>query len=264
MAEQLELEFQGGRPKRKASAAPGAIAPPSPSDAVHEIESAKARATWLAKRLASIVGQPVRLVVTDNRHTMISARRDAGALVVRVHHMFLRADDVTVAALGSYLGRGNRKAGATLDAFIARHKATLGASRRRSTVIRTRGEHHDLAAILEGLAARHFGGPIDARITWGRRAQRRGRKRSIQLGTYLADERLIRIHPVLDQAWVPRFYVEAVVFHEMLHHDMPCVVKNGRRWFHTKEFRDRERAFEHHEVSERWEKEHLARLLRGG
>jgi hypothetical protein len=45
---------------------------------------------------------------------------------------------------------------------------------------------------------------------------------------------------------------------------MPCVVKNGRRWFHTKEFRDRERAFEYHDASERWEKEHLTRLLRGG
>ncbi|MBC7171656.1 MAG: hypothetical protein H5U40_04480, partial [Polyangiaceae bacterium] len=117
---------------------------------------------------------------------------------------------------------------------------------------------------LDSIAARHFGGTVDALITWGRRGRRRGKKRSIQLGTYLADERLIRIHPVLDQAWIPRFYVETVVFHELLHHDMPCVVKNGRRCFHTKEFRDRERAFPHFALAEQWEKVHLPRLLRGG
>jgi hypothetical protein len=263
VAEQLKLDFKGRGPRRLAGGEPAA-ADASVSATSTSASQARLSAQRLVKRLAALVGEPVRLVVTDNRHTMISARRDRGTLVVRVHHMFLAADDATITALGHYLGRGNRQASARLDEFIAGHRAALGAARRRATVIHTRGEHHDLEEILDGLAARHFGGPIDARITWGRRARRRGRKHSIQLGTYLADERLIRIHPVLDQAWVPRFYVEAVVFHEMLHHDMPCVVKNGRRWFHTKEFRDRERAFEYHEVSERWEKEHLARLLRGG
>jgi hypothetical protein len=248
VAEQLKLDFKG-HPE----------APKAP-----DLESARLRARGLVGRLAALIDEPVRLVITDNRHTMISTRRDQGTLVVRVHHMFLDADDATVTALGQYVRGGNRRASARLDEFIARHRAALGASRRRSTVIRTQGEHHDLEAIFEGLANRHFGGPVDALITWGRRAQRRTLRRSIQLGTYLADERLIRIHPVLDQAWVPGFYVEAVVFHEMLHHDMPCVVKNGRRWFHTKEFRDRERSFEHHDVSERWEKQHLTRLLRGG
>lgn len=258
MAEQLKLDLDGRRPRRVA-VAEGPIAPRTDT-----LEAAKTRAQHIAKRLSVVLGAPVRLVVTDNRRTMVSARSDRGVMIVRVHHMFLRADDAIIAALGQYVGRGNRKASAELDVFIARHNSALESSRRRLSSMRTLGEHHDLEEILEWLAARHFGGPVDARITWGRRAKRRGKKRSIQLGTYLADERLIRIHPVLDQEWVPRFYVEAVVFHELLHHDMPCVVKNGRRWFHTKEFRDRERTFEHHELAEQWEKKHLPRLLRGG
>jgi hypothetical protein len=104
--------------------------------------------------------------------------------------------------------------------------------------------------------------PVD--ITWGRKAQpaRRRRRRTIQLGTNLPEERLIRIHPVHDQPWVPRFYLEAVVFHELLHHAMPAVVRNGRHCYHTAAFRKRERAFMHHEREIAWERANLDRLLR--
>ena len=92
----------------------------------------------------------------------------------------------------------------------------------------------------------------------------RGRRRkSIQLGTYSADERLMRIHPMLDQEWVPDFYVESVIFHELLHHELGAEEKDGRRCFHTPEFRRRERAFECFARAQVWEKENLSRLLRG-
>ena len=129
--------------------------------------------------------------------------------------------------------------------------------------MRSEGRYHDLRAIADDLASRHFGAGVDVRITWGKRVQPKRRQRSLQLGTYLPEERLIRIHPVLDQSWVPQFFVEAVVFHEMLHHDMPAVVQNGRRHYHTRAFRKRERSFEYHSAAQKWEKENLWRLLRG-
>jgi hypothetical protein len=120
-----------------------------------------------------------------------------------------------------------------------------------------------LRAIADDLARRHFGGEVEVRITWGKRVQPKRRQRSLQLGTYLPEERLIRIHPTLDKPWVPSFFVEAVVFHEMLHHDMPAVVQNGRRHYHTRAFRTRERSFEYHSAAQQWQEENLWRLLRG-
>jgi hypothetical protein len=75
------------------------------------------------------------------------------------------------------------------------------------------------------------------------------------------EDELIRIHCSLDRSFVPRFFVEAVVFHEMLHqvHEIPVV--NGRHHFHTPAFRAHERTFEWAEAAERWEKENLNRLL---
>ena len=67
------------------------------------------------------------------------------------------------------------------------------------------------------------------------------RRRTIRLGSYDARENLIRVHPALDQSWVPRLFVEAVVYHEMLHALMPAKESGGRRCLHGPEFRRRER-----------------------
>jgi hypothetical protein len=227
---------------------------------------AMSRAGQLSAHIATALREPVRVAFTDNRRTMLSARRRGGKLEVRLHHMFLDADDATLDAIGAYLGQSDRRASLRIDAFIAARHDAIRSSQKRNTRIRVEGEVHDLEAMMEDIVDRHFGGSTEARITWGRRVDgvRRGhRRKSIQLGTYSADERLIRIHPVLDQAWVPDFYVESVVFHELLHHDLGAEVKDGRRCFHTPEFRRRERTFECFARAQVWEKENLARLLRG-
>jgi hypothetical protein len=72
----------------------------------------------------------------------------------------------------------------------------------------------------------------------------------------------VRIHPALDHPSVPRWLVESVVHHELLHADLDPVVSNGRRRLHTPEFRRREREFERHDDARRWIDRHLGALLR--
>lgn len=253
---QLSFEFVGD-----SGPIPESV-PDAPSRPRDDLDRAYARASDWSKALARRLGQPVRLVITDNRSTMLSARPRAQRLEVRLHHMFLMADEDILQAVADYLA-GRERAASTIDRFIEAHRTRYVAPGRPQSALRARGEHHDLRAVADELAERHFGGRIDVKITWGKRVQPKRRQRSLQLGTYLPDERLIRIHPVLDQPWVPRFFVEAVVFHEMLHHDMPAVVQNGRRHYHTRAFKQRERSFEYHAAAQRWEKDNLWRLLRG-
>jgi hypothetical protein len=228
-----------------------------------DLDRAYARASRWSRALAERLGQPIRLVVTDNRSTMLSARPKGGRLEVRLHHMFLTADENILDALGDYLSDSDTRAATTIDRFVEENRARFVAPGPPQEVLRSEGRHHDLRAIADDLARRHFGGAVDIRVTWGKRVRPKRRKRSLQLGTYLPEDRLIRIHPVLDQPWVPGFFVEAVVFHEMLHHDMPAVVQNGRRHYHTRAFRTRERSFEYHSAAQQWQKENLWRLLRG-
>ena len=252
---QLSFEFAGESP----TIAERGVAERRQDD----LDRAHARASEWSRELATRLGQPIRLIVTDNRSTMLVARPKGGRLELRLHHMFLTADANILDAVGDYLSGNASQAAATIDHFVEEHRSRFVAAGPPQEALRSEGRFHDLRAIADDLANRHFGPGVDVRITWGKRVQPKRRQRSLQLGTYLPEERLIRIHPVLDQAWAPQFFVEAVVFHEMLHHDMPAIVKNGRRHYHTRAFRKRERSFEYHSVAQKWEKENLWRLLRG-
>lgn len=252
---QLSFEFAGGSP----TIAERGVTERRQDD----LDRAYARASDWSRALAVRLGQPIRLVVTDNRSTMLVARSKGGRLEVRLHHMFLTASENILDAVGDYLSGNGSQAATTIDRFVEENRSRFVASGPPQEALRSEGRHHDLRAIVAELGARHFGGEVDVRISWGKRVQPKRRQRSLQLGTYLPEERLIRIHPVLDQPWVPAFFVEAVVFHELLHHDMPAVVQNGRRHYHTRAFRKREQSFEYHSAAQQWQKENLWRLLRG-
>jgi hypothetical protein len=226
-------------------------------------QEALAKARVLGQRIADSLGAgfKVLLSVHDNRSTMISFRRQPPLLKVRVHHMFLDAPDSVVTAIADYAGRGVRAAGRVLDDYIAARQEQIRALPRRSAALEARGRCFDLQEIFDELNQQYFQGGIRARIGWGRQTGPRRRK-SIRLGVYDHKAREIRVHPALDHPDVPRFFVEYIVFHEMLHQLFPSDRHTGRHVHHPRAFRDRERAFPRYEAALRWEKQHLHELLR--
>src|SRR5690606_3405869 len=174
--------------------------PPPPREVV------VAKAEKLASRLSRSLGLRVRLAVTDNRSTMLSFKRNASALQVRLHHMFLDAPEDVVTALADYTGRGRRKAGTVLDAFIQGMQPRIRQERHPAEPeLQPRGRCYDLQALFDQVNAEHFDNAIVAQIGWGRRGPKRMRK-SIRLGVYDHQTREIRIHPALDRPEVPRFF----------------------------------------------------------
>src|SRR5262249_27102696 len=90
----------------------------------------------------------------------------------------------------------------------------------------------------------------------------RRRRKSIKMGSYSADSKVIRIHPALDQSRVPRYFVEWIVFHEMLHDVYRTrKLENGRRCVHPPEFLAHERRFHDFKRARAWENENLDLLL---
>ena len=207
----------------------------------------------------------VTVTLTDNRYTMISVRRLAREkrYEVRLHHMFADADPVITRALARYIAENDSEASRVLGDFIDQNSGHVRGRARRQPmqVIFTAGEHHDLREIYDEVNARYFENKIDAAITWGQRTGRPRRRNSIKMGSYSVEDRLIRIHRSLDRAFVPRFFVAWIVFHEMLHQVHDIRVKNGRREFHSKEFLADEAMFEHYDEAKLWERRHLDALL---
>ena len=207
----------------------------------------------------------VAVTLTDNRYTMISVRRlpKERRYEVRLHHMFADADPVITRALAHYVADNDPDASRVLGDFIDQNAGYVrGRARRQpAQVIFTAGEHHDLRDIFDEINTRYFDNKIDAAITWGQRTGRPKRRNSIKMGSYSVEDRLIRIHRSLDRAFVPKFFLAWIVFHEMLHQVHDIRVKNGRREFHSKEFLADEAMYEHYDQAKRWERRHLDALL---
>jgi predicted SprT family Zn-dependent metalloprotease len=123
------------------------------------------------------------------------------------------------------------------------------------------GRYHDLDAILAELRRRYFPNCAEIKIGWGRWSGRT-HPRSIRFGAYLPASQAIRIHPALDQAFVPRYFVEFIVYHELLHHVIPPQRVNGRYLIHSRAFQQRERAFPAYAEAMTWRQQSLQRLLR--
>ena len=215
--------------------------------------------------LREALPMPVRVTLTDNRRTMISLQRRPRGMHVRLHHMFASADASTLEALGLYLAQADREAAQQIGRFIEQHRQSIRNRTARPLQLSTTGLHHDLLEIYRDINARYFSDAVEAHITWSRDGKARRRSaRSIKLGSYTARDKLIRVHPALDAEFVPRFFVEYIVYHEMLHQVMPPQRSGKRRSLHGPEFQARERDFEHFEAALRWEHENLERLLSRG
>ena len=232
---QLAFDFGAKRVARRSG-------PPPP------VERTPAR---LEQRIARALSVPIELVVTDNRRSMISTRRRGHRLEVRLHHMFLDAPERVLEDLLAYLAENDATSSRALSRFIDENRHRV---KRRRIILCTRGSHHDLSAIFDEVAAAHFpDGVSDARITWGKSPPRRSGRRSIRLGTYTHDQKLVRIHPALDQELVPRFFVAFVVFHVLLHLVVPARRAGTRIDYHPPEFRAREGAHPDYERAVKWE-----------
>jgi hypothetical protein len=229
--------------------------------AVPEVTGPRVR--LLEEKVALGVGLPVRLVVTNNRHTLVSWRPVHGGqagYVVRVHRMFLEAPDPVALSLGRYVARGDREDGRVLDAYMEGHVAWV--TRRRRALCPPRGRVHDLSPIQAGLNATEFGGTLQARIGWGEPGMPRRRHRTtMQLGCHDALAGTISIHPALDQAFVPAWFVTSVVFHEMLHEAIPATRVGDRRSIHPPAFRARLEQFPLTAPAREWERRNLDLLL---
>ncbi|MCP4605211.1 MAG: hypothetical protein GY847_32625 [Proteobacteria bacterium] len=246
---QIEFSFDGSDEKK-----------------VSSITDIDAHCRRIAGHLTVRLPEPVDVVFTNNRSTMVSFKRGGGRLMVRLHRMFRHADHDVLDSLALYLGKRDSASSKILDRFIANYKeeiSSTGINKRVS--VRPEGRHHDLSLVLKRVNQTYFDGKVDVKIGWGRepvrRRRRRGRTVSRALAMYSFDDRTIKVSPILDSKDVPDYVLDWIVYHEMLHHVLPVEKSGGKRQYHTQKFKVLERAFIRYEDAKSWEKIHLHRLL---
>jgi hypothetical protein len=112
--------------------------------------------------------------------------------------------------------------------------------------------HHDLDSLAAEVHAAYFRTSARLVIQWGKRIGRK-KRRSIRLGSYDGATKIIRIHPSLDTPFVPRFFIQSIIYHEYLHHVLGPS--------HNMRFHKHERRFVYHRESKQWLKRNLPFLL---
>lgn len=104
------------------------------------------------------------------------------------------------------------------------------------------GSRHDLSVMFDELNQRFFGGALPKpAIGWSPRASKR------LLGHWDSVHEAIVVSRALDREDTPRYVVEYVLYHEMLHVKHPAVYRAERRCVHTPEFKREERLFPRYE-----------------
>lgn len=202
--------------------------------------------TSLRAFLSEAIGSPVELKLTANTSRVVSVRRAQGGVHLSMHRIFLTAPDEVLREVAAFVVMGGRTP--LLNRFIRERAASV---KRPPAVLRPVGAWHDLGALYSAVNGRYFGGSIAASITWSRQGGARVRRRT--LGSYCFATGTIRVNPVLDSPLVPAFFVEFIVYHEMLHALLGCR-EGARRRVHTREFRQREREFASYAEALLWER----------
>ena len=119
------------------------------------------------------------------------------------------------------------------------------------------GRHYDLHAMFDEMNRRYFGGEMRRPVlSWSRQNSRR------ILGHQDHIHDAIVLSRALDDAKTPRFVVEYVLYHEMLHIKHPTRFVNDRKVMHGREFRADERRFERFEEAKKWLEDHAAPVRR--
>jgi predicted metal-dependent hydrolase len=110
--------------------------------------------------------------------------------------------------------------------------------RGRKNLHGTQGAVYDLEEIFEDLNRRFFFGLMGRpQLTWSNVLSRR------RLGHYDPAHNAIVISKVFDHPRVPRYAVEYLLYHEMLHLKHPVKLRGSRRCVHGREFQAEEKLF---------------------
>ncbi len=192
---------------------------------------------------------PIEIAFYPFAHLNHTIRLRQGRVLVRLSDLLETAPEPVIEALAQILLRKLYRRPIP-ESYNARYRRFIGQraivakaqlvrqirGRKPETV--ARGRHFDLEAVFDELNQRFFQGWMGRpNLGWAAAAARRN------LGHYDPAHNTILISRVFDSAAVPRFLLEYVLYHEMLHLRFPITRRGSRRCVHSAEFRREERRF---------------------
>lgn len=124
------------------------------------------------------------------------------------------------------------------SAAVARQTELIRTTRGSKRYFGPEGRYYNLEEVFESLNSRFFGGLMGRpELTWSEHHARHS------LGHYDAAHNTIVVSRVFDRPSSPRYAIEYLLYHEMLHLKHPVRMRGVRRCVHSREFKAEEALF---------------------
>lgn len=168
-----------------------------------------------------------------------------------IHEGYIAADADVFAALLTVLVNGkSSKAGTAIRKFSLSEEFSeiaLAMDLKVGTLVdKAKGQHYDLSQIFAKVNQDYFQSALgQPQLAWSPTYTRR------KFGHYETARDRVVLSRTLDDATVPAYVVEFVMYHELLHKKHGETWVNGRQMVHTPAFRNDEQQFQQYELAQK-------------
>jgi hypothetical protein len=147
----------------------------------------------------------------------------------------------------------------TIQTYMtASGRAVKNKSRKVPPHYETHGKVYDLLEVFSLLNTQYFNGSLASHLRWGQHMLRSFQvNKTDNNGNRYS---LITIARMYNKPNIPRFAIESIMYHEMLHVAIPPVKVGNRNSIHGPLFKKTEQSFPHYKQWREWEK-HFVRSL---
>jgi hypothetical protein len=221
-----------------------------------------------SKLISRRSNQPV-LVELFNLAGIYWVKQGKDGLRIQAHEGFVGAQEQVIEALVLTLLIGKDAKDGKGQSYLSVIKAYTQSSAFRSIASEldivvnadpssSLGQHFDLEIIFDKVNRTYFEGKMaKPNLTWNKTLTHR------KFGHYQAAKDTVMVSISLDQATVPAYVVEFVMYHELLHKQLGITTSKGRQYAHTRAFREAEARFRKHRQAEAALNRLGTKLIRG-
>jgi len=212
----------------------------------------------LKKFLEEKTDKKIHIEVSKDRRNLVQIITKQDEKIVKIHQNLVNAPHPIIRAIADFIaGKEKRKNKKTIVEYARKNPQIF--SKQRKMNIDVTGKFYNLKQVFDKINEQFFNGFLSSvNISFGKRYYSK-RHRSIVFGNYCPETNLIRINRSLDSDSVPEFFLEYIVFHEMLHAYL-YLLDSGSTG-HTKKFKMMEKELPNLEKAEKWKRENLSLFI---
>ncbi len=205
----------------------------------------------------------VCLKIKEYKSTYISVVKNRFQLKISLHKLFIDAPDEIKNAVISFCLKRDKISHRIIKTYANKYFFNLDyTSRLDYKKLVTKGKYFDLKQIYENLNLIYFQSSLNLNITWFEKPKYR-RYSHFTFGSYDKNLKLIRINKLIDQYNFPFYFINYIVYHEMLHSICEEKIDDmGNKKIHTKEFKQLEKKFAYYKEAQEFEKKFLNKGVR--